>query len=435
MATQIKISELPLANESALSLAADDRFIFNNDNVNTQTIKFANLVDAICEQNLKFTGNCQFTQSIVGPDGGDLNNGLDDMNDVQLQNVQSGQLLQYSGTQWINIDSTDLDQDLSDYAKLESPVFTGTPQAPTAGTVVNTSQIATTGYVYNHYAPKASPMFEGVPTAPTATPGNNTTQIATTAFVNAAVNGLDVDDESKASNALVGVPNGSTTLGTFQKPSGYPGATNIVSDNATVKAAIQALNDDLYTYKDTNDTALDAKAPLESPIFTGTPQAATPDAADVSTRIATTEYVSAALAADGGLDAADLSVVNGVASGGGALTYNDNGVFTYQAADLAAYALTAVTYTKTEVDDAMAALLVDTALTGSPTAPTVGDTNDSSTAIATTAFVSGAVAAGTAPPALRVALGIKSGANQGAAGAATGELWYDETNTIYVVGV
>ena len=104
MATQIKISELPLANESALSLAADDRFIFNNDNVNTQTIKFANLVDAICEQNLTFTGNCQFTQKIVGPDGGDIQVGLDDLVDVQLQLHHGSRCvaLHPSGTQFIH---------------------------------------------------------------------------------------------------------------------------------------------------------------------------------------------------------------------------------------------------------------------------------------------------------------------------------------------
>ena len=113
MATQIKISELPLANESALSLAADDRLIFNNDNVNTQTIKFANFVDAILEQTLTFTGNCSFTQPITGPNGGDIQVGLDDLVDVQFQNVQSGQLIQYSGTQWINIDVADVTVQLS----------------------------------------------------------------------------------------------------------------------------------------------------------------------------------------------------------------------------------------------------------------------------------------------------------------------------------
>lgn len=40
------------------------------------------------------------------------------------------------------------------------------------------------------FAPKASPLFTGTPAAPTASPGTNTTQIATTAFVRAAVTAL-----------------------------------------------------------------------------------------------------------------------------------------------------------------------------------------------------------------------------------------------------
>ena len=104
MATQIKISELPLANEDALSVSTDDRFIFNNDNVNTQTIKFGNLVDAITAQNLVFNGTCQFNQSLVGPNGGDLVLNLD-VGDVTVTNVQSGQLLQYNGVDWVNVDA------------------------------------------------------------------------------------------------------------------------------------------------------------------------------------------------------------------------------------------------------------------------------------------------------------------------------------------
>ena len=38
-------------------------------------------------------------------------------------------------------------------------------------------------------APLASPAFTGIPNAPTASSGTNTTQIATTAFVQAAVSG------------------------------------------------------------------------------------------------------------------------------------------------------------------------------------------------------------------------------------------------------
>ena len=42
------------------------------------------------------------------------------------------------------------------------------------------------------------------------------------------------------------------------------------------------------------------KAPLASPTFTGTPRAPTPAPEDDSTKIATTEFVTAAVAAGGG---------------------------------------------------------------------------------------------------------------------------------------
>ena len=43
--------------------------------------------------------------------------------------------------------------DLSDYATLASPAFTGTPTAPTAAKNTNTNQIATTAFVHNALSP------------------------------------------------------------------------------------------------------------------------------------------------------------------------------------------------------------------------------------------------------------------------------------------
>jgi microcystin-dependent protein len=85
----------------------------------------------------------------------------------------------------------------SAYARLASPVFTGTPQAPTAAVDTNTIQIATCQFVVGQgylksataastYAPIASPTFTGTPVAPTASYGTNTTQLATTQFVQSA---------------------------------------------------------------------------------------------------------------------------------------------------------------------------------------------------------------------------------------------------------
>lgn len=109
-------------------------------------------------------------------------------------------------------------------ALLNSPIFTGNPQAPTPALADNSTLIATTAYVKGQNyitaagapvtsvfgrtgavtaqsgdyvvgqvtgaAPLASPTFTGVPAAPTAAPGTNTTQLATTAFVTNAVGGV-----------------------------------------------------------------------------------------------------------------------------------------------------------------------------------------------------------------------------------------------------
>lgn len=92
--------------------------------------------------------------------------------------------LSYSSTfdAWV---ITDGNVDLSTYAPINSPTFTGTPTAPTPTINDNTTKLATTAYVQNNlanYAPLYNPALTGTPTAPTATAGTNSTQIATTAF-------------------------------------------------------------------------------------------------------------------------------------------------------------------------------------------------------------------------------------------------------------
>lgn len=87
--------------------------------------------------------------------------------------------------------------DLSAYAPLASPTFTGDPKAPTPAPADNDTSIATTAFVKAQgyigsaalapYAPLVSPALTGNPTAPTPTAGDNDTSIATTAFVAAAV--------------------------------------------------------------------------------------------------------------------------------------------------------------------------------------------------------------------------------------------------------
>lgn len=115
-------------------------------------------------------------------------------------------------------------------ALLASPVFTGTPAAPTATAGTSTTQVATTAFVAAAVAsigtgvtswntrtgavtltladvtgvggaPLASPTFTGTPAAPTAAAGTNTTQLATTAFVQANGSLLNVQTFKTAGTA------------------------------------------------------------------------------------------------------------------------------------------------------------------------------------------------------------------------------------------
>lgn len=112
-------------------------------------------------------------------------------------------------------------------------------------------------------APLASPTFTGTPVAPTASAATNTTQIATTAFVRTEISNL-IDSA--------------------------PGALDTLNELAA------ALGDDA-DFAGTVTTNLAAKAPLASPTFTGVPAAPTATGGTNTTQIATTAFVTAAVAA------------------------------------------------------------------------------------------------------------------------------------------
>ena len=253
---------------------------------------------------------------------------------------------------WANdLFETKADALLLNYAPINSPNFTGIPTGPTANLGSNTGQLATTAFVaaavtasttgvssFNTRtgavilnttdvtnaggAVLASPAFTGAPTAPTAAPGDNSTKLATTAFVHAAI-------------AAIG--------------------SGVVSFNTRTGAVTLALAD---------VTAVGG-APIASPTFTGLPAAPTPAPTDNTTRLATTQYVTAALAAL----PAPVTSFNG-----------RTGVINLLGADVSA---------------AGGALINSPTFTGTPAAPTP-TTGDSSTKLATTAFVAAAVSAGTA---------------------------------------
>lgn len=82
--------------------------------------------------------------------------------------------------------------DLSGYAPLASPGFTGEPTAPTPAPGNNSNRLATTASVLAEinargYAPLASPAFTGTPTAPTPAISADDNSLATAAFVKMAI--------------------------------------------------------------------------------------------------------------------------------------------------------------------------------------------------------------------------------------------------------
>ncbi|HCP1926625.1 TPA: phage tail protein [Escherichia coli] len=144
----------------------------------------------------------------------------------------------------------------SQYAPKASPIFTGTPKAPTPEAGNNTTQVATTAFVQAALtalingapatldtlkeiavainndpkfsttinnalalkAPLSSPALTGTPTAPTAAQSVNNTQIATTAFVKSAIAAMvgsapaALDTLNELAAALGNDPNFATTM-------------------------------------------------------------------------------------------------------------------------------------------------------------------------------------------------------------------------------
>ena len=287
-----------------------------------------------------------------------------------------------------------------------SPVFTGTPQGPTAAPGTTSTQLATTAFVMNALggvgvetfngragnvvlttgditgaggAPIASAALTGVPTAPTAAPATSTTQIATTAFVmNQLATGgvtsfntrtgaitLLASDISAAGGATLVSP---IFTGVPQAPTAAPSTSTAQLATcafvaAAIAGAVSSFNGRTGAITLTSaDISAAGGAPINSPTFTGTPRATTPTAGDNSTALATTAYVLAAIAAGSG-----VSTFNGRAG--------------------------AVTLSGADVSAAGGALLVSPAFSGIPTAPTAA-ANTSTTQLATTAYVMNALSAG-----------------------------------------
>jgi hypothetical protein len=285
-------------------------------------------------------------------------------------------------------------------APLDSPAFINTPTAPTAPVGTDNTQLATTAFVMSQIAssvsgvasfngrtgavtlsladvtavggaPVASPSFSGAPLAPTATAGTSTTQLATTAFVTGAVANvvtsfegrigpvnLLATDISSVGGALLASP---AFTGTPTAPTAVAGTnTTQLATTAFVTAAL-AVSGGVSSFNSrggavtllTTDITGAGGAPLASPIFTGTPSSVTPAPGNNSTAIATTAYVVAAIAA-------------------AVISFNGR--------------TGAVTLTTADITNAGGALLASPTFTGVPAAPTATP-GTNTTQLATCAFV------------------------------------------------
>lgn len=253
-----------------------------------------------------------------------------------------------------------LEAQVQDFAPIESPTFTGAPQAPTPANGDDSTAIATTAFVMANVlgggAPVDSPTFTGVPAAPTAAPGTNTTQLATCEFVQAAI----------------------------------PAPVDL--------APLTSRLDALETSQAAQDTTIATLAPLAAPAFSGVPTAPTAAPGTNTTQLATTAFVLANQAAATDLGPLTTRVTALETSQGtqdtaiAAVEATANGNETDIATNTGA--ITALQTSQSAQDTAIGlrAPLASPALTGSPTAPTAAGTSNDTT-IATTAFVKAAIPA------------------------------------------
>jgi hypothetical protein len=143
-------------------------------------------------------------------------------------------------------------------------LYYGTGTGGAGGSATSIIAIAGSGA----FAPLDSPVFTGIPEAPTAAAATDTTQIATTAFVQEAISGF-----------------GSVTDVTATAPLSSSGG-----DTPDISITQSDAMTDGYL-SSTDWSTFNNKAPIDSPTFTGTPLAPTAVYTDNTTQIATTAFV------------------------------------------------------------------------------------------------------------------------------------------------
>jgi hypothetical protein len=212
-------------------------------------------------------------------------------------------------------------------ADIASPTFTGAPAAPTAAPGTNTTQVSTTAFVVAEIAARLASndamLYKGAldcsgnPNYPAASSGD-TYRVSVAGKIGGA-SGLNVEigdmfichvDSSAAGNqATVGANwdvlqtniDGAVTLTGIQTLTNKTLTAPVInSPTGIVKAdvglgSVDNTSDVGKPVSTAQQTALNLKANLAGPTFTGVPAAPTAAAATNTTQIATTAFVQAAL--------------------------------------------------------------------------------------------------------------------------------------------
>ncbi|WYW02467.1 tail fiber protein [Pseudomonas phage vB_PpuM-Lauda] len=249
----------------------------------------------------------------------------------------------YDGASFQLVSSTRVD--LTAYAPINSPTFTGDPKAPTPPLTDNDNSVATTAFVKlaiaalidsspgaldtlnelaaalgddpnfattvnNAIALRAtidSPTFTGDPKAPTAAAGDIDTSVANTAFVRAAMALFGIGTPNAANvTDLNAVGAGGFYYNSSTTATGVPIASNglmIHTPFGDGSAALQIWASPLnptrifWRVRASNSWGgWKEFAALDSPVFTGDPKAPTPVTTDNDTSVATTNFVRNVLA-------------------------------------------------------------------------------------------------------------------------------------------
>ena len=194
-----------------------------------------------------------------------------------------------------------------------------------ASTAFVKAQNYITGAALTPYALIASPIFTGSPQAPTPAPGDNTVAIATTQFVQSAIGAVGPVAPPSA-EYITSSPNAGLTAErvltntpsiTWDFTTPGQAKANSSAGGGNVSSSGTPLNGQFARW--VTATTIEGItisslgfAPIDSPAFTGNPTAPTPIPSDNDTSIATTAFVKTSLGGYQPLDG-DLTAIAGLA--------------------------------------------------------------------------------------------------------------------------